>query len=89
MILTMLTLEESCSPPKGIIQTLISQQRTFRRLQLQWNVFLMSMQEASSHVMQADIIRKNEKAGRKVKFQKETVYAVHQQELDEYVKFWQ
>ena len=39
--------------------------------------------------MQADIIRKNEKAGQKVKFQKETAYAVHQQELDEYAKFLQ
>ena len=40
-------------------------------------------------VMRADIIRKNEKAGQKVKFQKETAYAVHQQELDEYAKFLQ
>ena len=39
--------------------------------------------------MQADIIRKNEKAGQKVKFQKETAYAVHQQELEEYAKFLQ
>ena len=39
--------------------------------------------------MQADIIRKNEKAGQKFKFQKETAYAVHQQELDEYAKFLQ
>ena len=40
-------------------------------------------------VMQADIIRKKEKAGQKVKFQKETAYAVHQQELDVYAKFLQ
>ena len=85
----MQTLEVSCSPPKGIIQTLISQQGTFRRLQLQWKVFPTSMQQAFLRVMRADIIRKNEKAGQKVKFQKETAYAVHPQELDEYAKFLQ
>ena len=85
----MQTLEVSCSPPKGIIQTLITQQGTFRRLQLQWKVFPTSMQQAFLRVMRADIIRKNETAGQKVKFQKKTTYAVHQQELDEYAKFLQ
>ena len=87
MILTIQTLEVSCSPPKGIIQKLISQQDTFRRLQLQWKVFPTSMQQAFLHIMGVDIIRKNEKAGQKVKFQNETAYVVHQQELDEYAKF--
>ena len=47
------------------------------------------MQQAFLCVMRTDIIRKNEKIGQKVKFQKETAYAVHQQELDEYAKFLQ
>ena len=85
----MQTLEVSCSPPKGIIQTLKREQGTFLRLQLQWKVFPTSMQQVFLRVMRADIIRKHEKAGQKVKFQKETAYAVHQQELDEYAKFLQ
>ena len=85
----MQNLEVSCSPPNGIIQTLISHQGTFGRLQLQLNVFPKSMQQAFLCVMWANIIRKNEKDGQKVKFQKETAYAVHQQELDKYAKFLQ
>ena len=47
------------------------------------------MQQAFLRVMRPDIIRKNEKAGQKVKFQQQTAYAVHQQELDKYAKFLQ
>ena len=77
----MQTLEVSCSPPKGIIQVLISQQGTLQRLQLQWKVFPTSMQQVFLRVMWADIIQKIEKARQKVKFQKETSYPVHQPEL--------
>ena len=43
--------------------------------------FLTCVQQVFLCVMWADIIQKIEKARQKVKFQKETSYAVHQQEL--------
>ena len=64
--------------------TLIIQIVVFLRLYRQWRKFPTSVQEKFLRVIRSDIMIKSERAGKKIRVEKEMAYDAPEEEFDEY-----